>query len=97
LIFVPIFTANNPKKKMTMKKIIAICIVAAFATSCKKDYSCECTSVDTSNGTTTTTVDTYKASSSKKDAQAWCDAIPKSKAEVGGSPVSQTAMTCALK
>jgi hypothetical protein len=80
-----------------MKHFITICIVGAFATSCKKDYSCVCTTVDTSNGKTETTVDTYKAKSKKTDAQAWCDAIPKSKIDVGSSSSTPTNMTCELK
>jgi hypothetical protein len=80
-----------------MKKLIIICIVAAFATSCKKDYECVCTSVDTSSGVTETTVDTYKASSKKKDADAWCAAIPKSKVEVNGVSSPAGTMTCELK
>lgn len=80
-----------------MKKFITVCIVAAFATACKKDYSCVCTSTDTSNGTTTTTVDTYKAKTTKKDADAWCKAIPKSTVEFAGSTSSAGDVTCALK
>ena len=80
-----------------MKKFIIVCIVAAFATSCKKDYSCVCTSVDTSGGTPETTVTTYKASTKKKDAEAWCTAIPKSTVEVGGTSSPVDDVTCVLK
>jgi hypothetical protein len=80
-----------------MRKLVMICIVAAFATSCKKDYSCVCTSTDTSNGKTHTTVDTYKAKSNKKDADAWCKAVPKSTVESGGSSSSVGEMSCELK
>jgi len=80
-----------------MKHFIIVCICAAFATSCKKEYSCVCTTTDTSNGVTETTVDTYKATTKKKDAQAWCDALPKAKVEVGGSTLPADNTTCALK
>jgi len=39
------------------------------ATSCKKDYTCECTV--TGNGTTASSSATSKMT--KKDAQEWCD------------------------
>jgi hypothetical protein len=81
-----------------MKNLIMICIVAAFATSCKKDYTCVCTTVDSTGGVTQTTVDTYKAKTSKKDADEWCAAIPKSTIEVTGSPSStaNSGMTCKI-
>jgi hypothetical protein len=82
-----------------MKKIVMICIVAAFATSCKKDYSCVCTTVDTSGSTTETTVTTFKAKSKKKDAEEWCKAIPKSTIEVLGmsEPIYDGSTTCEVK
>jgi hypothetical protein len=80
-----------------MKKFIIVCIVAAFATSCKKDYTCECTSTDTSGGKTHTTVDTFKASSKKKDAEAWCAALPKATYESNGTSTAADPMTCVLK
>jgi hypothetical protein len=81
-----------------MKKFIVLCIGVAFATSCKKDYTCECTSTSTTNGKTSTTVDSYKAKTTKKDADAWCAAIPKSTVNVGGSPSSSSSNeTCVLK
>jgi hypothetical protein len=81
-----------------MKKLIAICIVAAFATSCKKEYSCECTSIDNSGSTPETTVDIFKASSNKKDAEAWCSSLEKSTADINGTVLPNTdATTCKLK
>ena len=79
-----------------MKKFIMICIVAAFATSCKKDYSCVCTSVDVNNGKTETTIDTFKAKSKKKDAQAWCEGLQKTKVDFAGS-TSSSGATCVLQ
>ena len=81
-----------------MKKLITLCIVAVFATSCKKKaYTCVCTSTDTSNGRTETTVSTYKASSTKKDADAWCKAIPLSMIGSNGVSVSlSNNMACVL-
>ena len=82
-----------------MKKIMMLCIVAAFATSCKKDYSCVCTSTDKqSNGTIETTVDTYSAKTKKKDAEEWCKAIPKATLVGGGTSVTaDDSRTCELK
>lgn len=80
-----------------MKKLLLICAVAALATSCKKEYSCVCTTVDTTNGVTQTTVDTFKAKSNKKDAESWCKAYPKSTVQFAGSSVPVGDMTCELK
>ncbi|MES2681862.1 MAG: hypothetical protein V4635_18355 [Bacteroidota bacterium] len=80
-----------------MKKFIAICIVAAFATSCKKDYECVCTDTDTSGGTTTTYVNTIKAKTKKKDAEEWCKGFEKSTVEVGGVSEPAEMGTCAIK
>ncbi len=82
-----------------MKHLFTLCIVAALATSCKKDYTCECTSTDTTGGVTTTTVQTIKAKSSKKDAEKWCEAFPKGTATVMGItvPVDDGSTKCEIK
>lgn len=52
-----------------MKKLMMIAIVGgAFAlTSCKKDYTCECTATDAFYNIS------YTAEMKKKDAETWCD------------------------
>lgn len=57
-----------------MKKFAPIAAIALFAvafTSCKKEWTCECTS--TGGGTTTTASDKSATKLSKKDAKAWCE------------------------
>jgi hypothetical protein len=57
-----------------MKKIapiLAIALLAAGFTSCKKKYTCECKV--TINGVTTTASATDTEKKSKKDAKAACD------------------------
>jgi len=57
-----------------MKKVFAICAVALFAvsfTSCKKDYTCTCTTVVTGIDDVVTT---STLNASKKDATTACDA-----------------------
>ncbi len=82
-----------------MKNLIIVCIVAAFATSCKKDYQCVCTTVDTTGGTTETTIDTFKAKSSKKDADDWCKGISKATVNAGttSEPIYDSTTSCAVK
>lgn len=46
---------------------IAVLIGASSLTSCKKDYTCECTATDTSVNVS------YTAEMKKKDAESWCD------------------------
>ena len=62
------FVAIKPFNSKKMKKIIMIAVVGgAFAlTSCKKDYTCECTATDTFWNIT------YTAEMKKKDAETWC-------------------------
>lgn len=72
----PIYHCNKLKNRNKMKKLIllgAVAFIAAF-TSCKKDYSCVCTTTETNNGTTIThteTVATYKAT--HKSAETSCE------------------------
>jgi len=59
-----------------MKKVIlfAAAIIATSLASCKKDYTCECTTTESSNGTTIThteQVATYKAT--HKSAEKSCE------------------------
>ncbi len=69
-----------------MKKIIAIAAMAVLVlSSCKKDYTCECTT--TGNGQTATASSTVKAT--KKDAKEAC--------ESGSSSASGYTTTCAIK
>ncbi len=59
-----------------MKKVFAICAVALFAvsfSSCKKDYTCDCTTTESITGTTTTSSSTINAT--KADAEEACDAM----------------------
>lgn len=76
-----------------MKKITSIAAIALFAvvfTSCKKDYTCECTSKD-SNGTVMSS-STVTIKATKKDAKAACN----EEATVSGGGNSIT-MSCSLK
>jgi hypothetical protein len=65
-----------------MAKIFSIFFTLSFIflnTSCRKDYSCTCTSVFSGGSYTSVTV----AKSTKKDAQAWCSSIEDSSAQPG--------------
>jgi hypothetical protein len=54
-----------------MKKVLLVAAVAAFAmTSCKKEYTCECTTTS-SSGSTSSSVKLDKMK--KKDAEKKCD------------------------
>lgn len=56
-----------------MKKILLIAAVAGLAmASCKKDYTCECTSTDTAPGSTTTTSKKTIKEATKRQAKANC-------------------------
>ncbi len=71
-----------------MKKVLFVAAIAAFAfgaTSCKKDYTCECST--TVNGETFTTSAEYK-DVKKKDAEDSCEAAN----SAGGATT-----TCSLK
>jgi hypothetical protein len=53
-----------------MKKAFLIASVAGLAlVSCKKDYTCECTTTD--NGTVLSTT-TFTGKMKKKDSETWC-------------------------
>jgi hypothetical protein len=55
-----------------MKKIILLAVVAGLASvSCKKDYTCECTSKDNTGKVTDTSTLTFHAS--KSDAETACN------------------------
>lgn len=57
-----------------MKKILLIAAVAGFAmTSCKKDYTCECTTSSTAPGFTTVTASGTTGKMKKADAEAKCN------------------------
>ncbi|MBL7692715.1 MAG: hypothetical protein JNM41_14075 [Flavipsychrobacter sp.] len=59
-----------------MKKLIPMIAVAALATmftSCKKDYSCTCTS--SASGSTTSTMKYPLGKQKKKDAESACKAM----------------------
>lgn len=72
-----------------MRKVLAITIVSAFIltlslSSCKKDYTCECTF--TTTAPITIPLDNY----SKKDAQDACDAAQTTYSTIAGA-------SCTLK
>ncbi len=70
-----------------MKKItpmIAIALFALASTSCKKNYTCECTYANNSSLNSSSEIKT-----TKKDAEAKCKTLNDAAAPVGG--------TCALK
>ena len=69
-------------KKIMLVAAVAVCVLS----SCKKDYTCECTTTD--NGTVIQTV-TYTGKMKKSDSESWCSA---NKVEVGS-----TKMECKLK
>jgi hypothetical protein len=76
-----------------MKKLILLATVATLSlASCKKDYTCTCTTVET--GFTAVTV--TKAKSTKKGGEAWCEAAPSSTTTVSGVAVTGTKPTCVL-
>lgn len=60
-----------------LSTILALVAVVSLA-SCKKDYTCECTSVDTTFGTTTSTI---TINGKKKDVEKACDAFEYSYAD----------------
>lgn len=75
-----------------MKKFIPLAAVAVLAltfTSCKKDYSCTCTStVGGSSASSTTSL----GKQTKKDAKAACEALASS-STIGGTTYS---VSCSL-
>ena len=73
-------------KSLTMKKILLIVAVASFVmTSCKKDYTCECTL--SGNGVSGTTSGTIH--DTKSNATTACEA--------GNSSFGGTTTTCKIK
>jgi hypothetical protein len=66
---------TNLHKKKEMKKALLIAFVAGLAmTSCKKEYSCQCSITTYSQGTSTTqTTTTNSAKMKKSEAQDWCN------------------------
>ncbi len=57
-----------------MKKLLLfVAVVTAFSfASCRKDYTCQCTTTYT-NGSPTTTDNTYRFKTTKRRAQTICD------------------------
>jgi hypothetical protein len=59
-----------------MKRILlfsaAVLVAASSFTSCKKDYTCECTSTYTYGGVSTTSNYSATAHLKKSDAKTWC-------------------------
>ncbi|MES2681863.1 MAG: hypothetical protein V4635_18360 [Bacteroidota bacterium] len=77
-----------------MKKVLFIAAIASLSlASCKKDYTCECS---TSFFGTTFLVKTA-AKSSKKGAEEWCKGLQTSTSTVDGQPSPSLPMTCAIK
>lgn len=70
-----------------MKKLALLAVVAfAFgATSCKKEYTCECT---VTVGGVSTTSSTTSGKLSKSDAETWCE---------GSTTTGSSSYTCKLK
>ena len=80
-----------------MKKIIlAVFSLSIFAVSCKKDRVCECTSIDSSGGGTSTYKVTYY-SAKKKDARLLCAAEATQYDIVTPVAVAGDKTTCELK
>lgn len=52
-----------------MKKVLLIAAVVAFATSCKKDYTCTCTATTAGISASSSTTAKMK----KKEAEDWCE------------------------
>jgi hypothetical protein len=80
-----------------MKHSILICAIAGLLASCSKDYTCVCTYTSTSSGTTHTYADTYKANSSKSNADAWCASLQSPKVEVNGTSQAANPTTCQIQ
>lgn len=79
-----------------MKKIVLVAAIASLSlVSCKKDYTCECSS---STSGITFTLKT-EAKSSKKSAEEWCKGLQNSTATVNGvsSGSSGDIGTCSIK
>jgi hypothetical protein len=78
-----------------MKKVLLIAAVAGLAmTSCKKEYTCECTVKTTANGqTTTATSSATSAKMKKSEAKDWCE---KSNGTTTVGSVSSE-VSCAIK
>ncbi len=73
-----------------MKKVLAVAVFAAFGLmSCKKDYTCECTT-DFGGVSSTTSLTINNTKKKAKDA---CDGL-ESSASVGGTTSSTT---CVIK
>jgi hypothetical protein len=82
----------TPKRKK-MKKVLLVAFVAGLAmTSCKKEWTCECTVTLYTNGaSTSTTVSGKTDKMSKKDAKDKC------KSSTTGDTQNGTKSTCDIK
>jgi len=84
-----------------MKKVILAAVVlgAISFTSCKKDYTCECTSSFTINGATTTSTYKYNLKESKKSAAyAVCEGKGiGSTTDEDGNTIDNSNTSCAIK
>ncbi|MCD6017547.1 MAG: hypothetical protein K0S53_668 [Bacteroidetes bacterium] len=60
---------------MKIKSIVAVLLIASSLPSCKKQYTCECTTMYSISGqsSTETTGDTYSEKMKEKQADAACD------------------------
>ncbi|PBQ34003.1 hypothetical protein CNR22_20215 [Sphingobacteriaceae bacterium] len=57
-----------------MRKVLLVAAVAMFAmTSCKKEYTCECTATVGQNGSTTSTTASTTIKDKKDDAKTTCE------------------------
>ncbi len=65
---------GETKTQKNMKKILLIAAVAGMAmTSCKKDYTCECTTTSNAPGVGSTTASGSTGKMKKKDAESKCN------------------------
>jgi hypothetical protein len=72
-----------------MKKFILSAVAVSFmflGTSCKKNYTCECTTSDSVNGTTTTS--SFVINDTKKNAEEGCNVQATTLAGPASSSVS---------
>ncbi|MBP9069182.1 MAG: hypothetical protein KBG47_06725 [Bacteroidia bacterium] len=71
--------------------------VISITSSCKKNYSCECTSITSGGSSGYTSMFVYSTKSKKKDAEAWCKALADSKVSSNGVVFTATHPNCVIK
>jgi len=85
----------NNQKKQKMKKVFFISAIAlASLTSCKKDYTCVCSTNVFGTAVSVTT----EAKSSKKGAEEWCKSMQNPSETVDGQASTNTLpLSCSIK